>query len=308
MKKILLFFLMWGLAAGIADNVCSSPGTSGAQVLQQQNGARPAGMGGAFAACSNDIYALNVNPAGAHNLKKIVIMLMHVSGFEGLSTEYLTGIIPLPGLGVLGAQFLYRSQPIIDNNVAGEATVNVKDMIYGVSFARSLVAGFSLGLNVKLTSLELGPVDTSVLSIDLGTQYQVDEDLSLGLVIRNLGTPVQFKTEEDPLPLTVVAGTCYTFYNQGPHQVVTVLDIDYLVPEQNLSVHVGGEYWFRRMLALRLGYVYSVQRSVKGLSTGIGFKFKAGKVDLVLDYTLMPQFWEDGDFETENLFTLSVEF
>ncbi|MBN1595880.1 PorV/PorQ family protein [candidate division FCPU426 bacterium] len=310
MKKAYVLGLAWILCFGFTPLAeAGGTGTSGAQILQQQNGARPAGLGGAYAACSRDVYAVNVNPAGVHNLDKIGIMLMHAAGFEGLSTEYLVGMVPLPGLGVLGGQFLYRGQPAIDNAVAGEATVNCKEMVYGLTFARPLPGGFSLGLSAKLLSIELGPVDATALSLDMGAQYQWQENLSLGLALRNLGTPVMFRSEEDPLPFTAVVGAAFTPYDSGPHRLLTVMDVDYLAPEENVSLRLGGEYWFRRMLALRLGYVHSAQKTVRGLSLGVGFRFKAGDhVDLALDYTLLPQFWEDEDFETENLFTLSVSF
>jgi Uncharacterised protein family (UPF0164) len=297
------------ISLSIASQCMAGSGMSGAQVLLQQSGARPAGMGGAFAASTQNIYAIHVNPAGAYDIEKMEVMFMHVAGFEGLSTEYLVGAVPLPDLGTVGLQFLYRSQPTIDNNVPGEATVNVKDILYGLTFARSLAGGFSLGVNVKLLAMQLGPAEASSISLDLGTQYKLNEKVTFGLAMRNLGTPIVFRSEEDPLPATLIVGTNYQLYKEGKHQLNAALDLDYLIPEENTTIHVGGEYWFRRMLAMRMGYSYSTQKSVRGLSVGVGFRFKAGrKVDLVLDYTLLPQLWEEEDFEIENLFTLSVKF
>ncbi len=307
MKRFFCLFSMLLLLPG-ADAVLAGTGVSGAQVLQQQSGARPAGMGNAFAAVSGGVYALGINPAGAHDLDKVEIMFMHAGGFEGISTEKLAALMPFPGVGVIGLQFLYRGQPNIDNNVPGEGVIEVKDMIYGLSFAGPIVAGFSLGVNAKVVSLTLGPVDTAAFSLDLGTQYEPLENLTVGLAARNLGPAVEFNTTEDPLPLTAVAGVSYLLTGSGRHELNTALDVSYLVPEENVSLRVGGEYWFRRMLALRLGYVYSGQGSVKGVSFGVGFRFKAGTVDMVLDYAMLPQFWEEEDFEAENLISLSVKF
>ncbi|MCD4814108.1 PorV/PorQ family protein [bacterium] len=308
MKKYVVCSLMILTLTVLSARGFAGAGTSGAQILQQQNGARAAAMGNAFAGCSGDIAALEVNPAGVHNIEKNEIMLMHVGGFEGISAERLNAVIIAPGLGSVGAQILYRAQPVIDNHVAGEATVNVKDMVYGLSFARPVVAGFSMGVNIKMVVMELGPVDTTALSLDLGTQYEMSRLLTIGLALRNLGTPVKFSEAEDPLPMKVLVGACYTPLEEGRHTLNTVLDVDYLVPEENILLHLGAEYWFRRMLALRMGYEYSANASVNGFSAGVGFRFKAGKVDFVLDYALRPQFWEEEDFETENLFTFSVKF
>lgn len=307
MKKIIsagttLAFLTCASAA------FAGPGLSGAQVLQQRNGARPAGMGNAFSAMSGELCSLDVNPAGLHNLEKVEILLMHVSGLEGLSTELLTAAMPLSGLGVMAVQALYRGQPPIDNNVPGEAGVQAKDMVYGLTFALPFSAEFSAGLNAKVLALTLGPVDTSAVAFDLGAQYKLLPDLILGGVVRNLGTPVVFRSAEDPLPLTAQIGAAYALFNQIPHELRVSLDADYLAPDANLTMRLGTEYWFRRVLALRLGYSHSQDRSTQGLSFGVGFRFKAGKVDLALDYALQPQFWEDEDFETENLISFSVKF
>ncbi|MEW6516331.1 MAG: PorV/PorQ family protein [candidate division FCPU426 bacterium] len=307
MKKTALI-LTATVLLGSASIAAAGPGLSGAQVLQQRSSARPAGMGNAFAASSGELCSIEVNPAGLYDLEKIEILFMHVGGLEGLSTEMLTAAMPLSGLGVMGIQALYRGQPSIDNNVPGEPSVPVKDMVYGLTFARAFSSALSVGLNAKIAALTLGPVDTSALAFDLGAQYALQEGLTLGGVIRNLGTPVVFRSEEDPLPLTAQFGVCYALINQLPHELRTAADVSYLAPDENWTLHLGSEYWFRRVLALRLGYSHSQDRSVQGMSFGVGFRFKAGKADLSLDYALQPQFWEDEDFETENLISLSVKF
>lgn len=296
------------LTLAVTNPVWAGTGVSGAQILQQQSGARPAAMANAFAAVSGGVYALGINPAGAHALDQVEIMFMHDGGFEGVSTEQLAALLPLSGVGVIGAQILYRGQPNIDNDVPGEGVIEVKDMIYGLSFAGPIAGGVSVGVNAKVVSLTLGAVDTAVFSLDLGSQYELVENLTVGLAARNLGPDVEFNTTADPLPFTVIGGVSYLLAGEGKHEFISALDVSYLVPEENTSLHLGGEYWFRKMLALRLGYIYSGQASVKGVSFGVGFRFKAGKVNMILDYAMLPQFWEEDDFETENLISLSVKF
>jgi hypothetical protein len=307
MKKTVLAVTTLALLA-CAPATFAGPGLSGAQVLQQRNGARPAGMGNAFAAMSGELCSLDVNPAGIHNLEKVEILLMHVSGLEGLSSELLTAAMPLSGLGVMAVQAQYRGQPAIDNDVPGESAVEVKDMVYGLSFALPFSPELSAGLNAKIVALTLGPVETSALAFDLGAQYLLLPTLALGGVVRNVGQPVVFRSAEDPLPLTAQVGASYALVNQIPHELRVNLDGSYLAPDANFTLHLGTEYWFRRALALRLGYSHSQDWNTRGLSLGVGFRFKAGKVDLALDYALQPQFWEEEDFETENLISLSVKF
>lgn len=308
MKKISFAALAAIIILSGAARSWAGAGVSGAQILQQLTGAGPAGMGGAYTACSGSIYAMGSNPAGLSGLKAVEIMFMHVGGFEGVSTEMLAGAAPIPGLGTLGVQALYSGQPAIDNDVPGEAALEVMDLVFGVSFARTIISNLTLGINAQVASMTLGPTDASVLSLDIGTQFQLNKGVQLGLTARHLGTPVKFVTEEDPLPLTMVLGAGFIPLDKVPHRLISALDVEYLVPEENMVVRLGGEYWFQRMLALRMGYAYSVHRTVGGMSLGMGFKFKAGKVNLVLDYTFLPEFWEAADFASRNLISLGVIF
>ncbi len=308
MKKIVFTAMAGIMILSGAARSWAGAGVSGAQILQQLTGAGPAGMGGAYTACSGNIYAMGSNPAGLSGLKAVEIMFMHVGGFEGLSTEMLAGAVPMPGLGTLGVQALYSGQPVIDNDVPGEPEIKVNDIVFGASFARPIISNLSLGINAKVVSMTLGSTDASVLSLDIGTQYQVSKGVQLGLAARHLGTPVKFITEEDPLPLTMVLGAGFIPVDKASHRLISAVDIEYLVPEENMVVRLGGEYWFQRMLALRMGYAYSARRTVGGISLGVGFKFKAGQVNLVLDYTFLPEFWEEADFASQNLVSLGVTF
>jgi hypothetical protein len=146
------------------------------------------------------------------------------------------------------------------------------------------------------------------VAVDLGTQYVVNEKMRLGLALRNLGSPVQVHSTEDPLPLTLVVGGKYDFYNEGQHALAAALDVDYDFPDKNAEVRVAGEYWFRHMLALRLGYLHSQLANVKGMSLGVGFRFKAGRVDVSIDYAFLPEYWETTDFDSESLISLGVRF
>ncbi|MCK5217998.1 PorV/PorQ family protein [bacterium] len=308
MKKIFFAAMAGIMILSGAARSWAGAGVSGAQILQQLTSAGSAGMGGAYTACSGSIYAMGSNPAGLSGLKTVEIMFMHVGGFEGLSTEMLAGALPIPGLGTLGVEALYSGQPPIDNDVPGEAALEVMDLVFGISFARPIISNLSLGINAKVASMTLGPADASVFSMDIGTQYQISKGVQLGLAARHLGTPAKFIMEEDPLPLTMVLGASFIPLDKAPHRLISAVDIEYIEPEENTVVRLGGEYRFQHMLALRMGYVYSVRQIVGGISLGIGFKFKAGKVNLVLDYTLLPEFWEAADFASQNLVSLGVTF
>lgn len=287
----------------------AGPGLSGAQLLLANFSARPAGMADAGAALSGSLATMPQNPAGLAGLPKAEIMFVHQAGIEGRSTEWLTGAVPVPGLGTLGAQALYCGQPPIDNNVADEPTVEVKDMLFDLSFARPVAAGVEAGFNAKVLSQTLGSANALVLALDLGAQYALDEQTRFGLALRNIGTPVKFKKTEDPLPTSVCGGAALEILpGAGNHSLTGALDVEYQVPEQNLIARAGAEYLFKKQMALRVGYAYSADTMVGGLTAGVGFRFRIETVEMVLDYALQPQVWEASDFEMENLVSLGVKF
>ncbi len=297
-----LFLVVLGTSAW------AGPGQSAGQVLLQDLGARPAALAGAYTALGADLDCLGTNPAGLAGLDQGEVKFMHLGGVEGISTEWLAGAMPVPGLGTLAAQVLYRGQPAIDNQVPDEAPVDVRDLLFGVAFAFPLAPGLETGVNAKLLLLTLGPSDASALAVDLGARYALDESTRLGLALRHAGTGVKFRSDEDPLPLTVSAGASRVLLGGGPHELEAALDVDHLVPDQNWTARLGAEYRFRRILALRLGYAYSAELTVNSFSAGVGFRFDIGSVGMALDYAIRPQLWEEGDFDLQNVLTLGARF
>lgn len=294
----------------VAASAWAGAGVSTAQVFQQDVAARPAAMANAFVASGGDLSSLSGNPAGLNELTSGEVQFMHAAGLEGLATEFLALGVPMPGLGVVALHALYRGQPAIDNAVVGEAPVDVKDIVFGLALAKPIAfeGKLILGASAKLALITLGPVETSALAVDAGFDYRLNERLTLGLAGRNLGPGVKIHATEDPLPSLVMLGGRYLVWNEDPHVFAASLQADYLIPEQDYTFRAGGEYWFRKMLALRLGYSHSRYTNVKGVAGGVGFKFKAGRVSVTIDYSFVPQIWTPNDFDSQSMISLGVLF
>lgn len=215
MNKRLMGVAAWAAFSAFAGQAWAGAGTSGAQILLQDQGARPAGMAGAYTALAGDINSLGSNPAGLADLGKAELTFMHFSGIEGLGTEWLAGGAPVPGLGTLAAQVLYRGQPAIDNAVDGEAPVEVRDLLFGVSYATGIIPGLRAGVNAKVVLMTLGPGEASAFALDLGAQYTLDGLTRFGAVARNLGSGVKFRAVEDPLPLVIAVGASAASWPTG---------------------------------------------------------------------------------------------
>ncbi len=106
--------------------------------------------------------------------------------------------------------------------------------------------------------------------------------LNMGFMIQNFGPGMKFVERTYNLPLTFKLGAGYKIGNG-------IFAIEVNKPIDNyLRVHLGGEYWFWRRVALRFGYkigIYeSLQDNLFGPSVGAGFKIG----DYQMDYALMP--------------------
>src|SRR5262245_925293 len=87
MRK-LLCAVAWGFAGSLSYGAPSN-------ILTMQTGVRPAGMGNAFVAVSDDINALYSNPAGLGLLKDLELNAMMQQGLEGIDQNNFALIMPL---------------------------------------------------------------------------------------------------------------------------------------------------------------------------------------------------------------------
>ena len=89
----------------------------------------------------------------------------------------------------------------------------------------------------------------------------------LGLAVRNLGPGLKFQTERAPLPRSTSVGLAW---DGRPWGDLVTLAFDYKAPvDDSASASLGLEYWVKRVLALRAGYV-------TGQSEGLGLRFGMG--------------------------------
>jgi len=175
---------------------------------------------------------------------------------------------------------------ITDNqgDVISNAAGNADNAIY-LSYARNLVTGFSFGISGKLllgnypatvvnssgaASLSTinysgGGVDAG-LYLDMKTLSSAFQGLSLGVNVQDIyteqdwgslgtpGTDDYFQGGVEQVPLNVKAGLAYNmpfdFLKQMKSEFILAADMD---TKYQIVYHVGAEYWWNRMLALRGG-------------------------------------------------------
>ncbi len=296
MKKILLtgivlgiLFSMNGLYASFSGD---DAGTSGAQFLKLGAGARATSMGNAFAGVADDSTAIYWNPAGINLIDGKAISVTHNIMYEDIYYDWVSVVKPIEG-GKLGVGIQYLSYgSIIGRDDTGLATGNFKpnDLAVSISYGRTF-GEILTGINLKYISAKI--VDTAVAyAVDIGGMYKLmDNKLSVGVVLQNLGSELKYVNESDPLPLNIKVGGSYAVKDNW----IVALDIN--APNDNeANVCLGTEYIYKVNeeldIAGRAGYTTENKdtKGLNGITAGLGGVYKG----YALDYAFMP-FGDLGD-------------
>ena len=136
----------------------------------------------------------------------------------------------------------------------------------GISWG-SVAAGFGLDLGF-LFRMDAGSL----------ASYEDIGELSLGLNVQDIGTRVRWNTisqQEEELPLNLKFGIAYSFAT-GDHSLTAALDKDTIYDS---PIHFGIEYWYRSIIALRIG--------MKPADFSAGFGIRKGMFSV--DYAYLRQ-------------------
>src|SRR5262249_54746455 len=140
--------------------------------------------------------------------------------------------------------------------------------------ARQVRDDLSLGVSGEIVSQTLADTSARTFAGNLGALYHMPVhpwggNYSLGASVLHLGPGLKFISERDPLPRKIKFGAAASQIRNKPLN----LTFDITQPNDNsLYVGLGSEYWFKDLLALRLGYAGSNDEG-RGLRVGFGFKW-----------------------------------
>ncbi len=285
----------------------SKIGTSTSIFLKMEQGARAVGMGGAFVAVSNDVNSTFWNPAGLTSVTSHEVTATHTQWFEDINSEFIAYAQPLSNIGAIGASLVYMSSDNIEKrdtagNIAGD--FDVKNFVFGVSYAHLMLENLSLGTTFKGIREEYGSYTVNGVCADIGVLFAPLRNVSLGLNLQNLGPRLKIGSTKEKLPLNIKSGMSY-----NPVESITLaFDVD-LPRDNDVKLHSGIEFWYKDMIALRLGYEdIGNLGSMSGFTAGCGFKgYESEQFNNVLlqfDYA----FLNFGDFDYTHRFSLTVQF
>ncbi len=217
----LLAFLITVLSPGQLRAFGSgSKGTAGAQFLKIAPGARPVGMGEAYGAIAEGVYAAYYNPAGLAFAEQVEAAADRDEHFQDITHNYGTIAVPLLSWGdtrrkrnALGTAALsvtslsisdIERRGLVETDApVGEFEAN--DFAYSLAYGYALSKGFAMGGAVKFIQQNLDSTSASAFAMDGGILTR-GEKLSLGAGVRNLGQGISLGTTKDPLPTVFYAG------------------------------------------------------------------------------------------------------
>jgi len=277
---LLFFFFVWGIFVSKAV-ASDKAGTSGLSFLKFGMGAKAVGMGEAFTAQSGEVISTWWNPAGLSGIQGIQISFTHNQWFQDITVEHFASALNF-GKNSLGLSFAMNKIPDIQKRgdvPSSEpiALIDAHDVVFSFSFARSIKEKFALGLSAKWLYEKIDIYSASGWGFDLGGIYSPLGNLKLGLAVLNLGPKMKFEKEKFSLPTQYKIGVSYSLEKKNLNSDFNFA-LDIVKPrDDEIKVHMGGEYGLYKTLKIRLGY--QIGYDEKNISFGLGTKFKNYSID-----------------------------
>ena len=299
---------------------------TGLQFLKVDMSARAAAMAGAFDMVGDDANAVFYNPAGiARSSSSLDFVASRTGWIADINYNALGLIKNLDKWGSIGFSLISCDYgKIIGTRVAsteagfietGELAVGAYAV--GLTYARALTDKFTVGAQIKYASQQLGEnllgdgstVDNNVsgLAYDFGTIfYPGFKSLRVGMSIRNFSAQFKFHEAAFELPLTFKMGAAIDIFDliqasKGVHSLLVALDAIH-PRDYTERIHIGSEYWYKNMVAIRAGYKFNYDE--ESLSAGFGIKYNVAGFDIKFDYA----FADLGVFNAVHRLSLGTSF
>lgn len=299
MKTLIIGFFLALAATGYAS---SKSGTSAAQFLKLGAGARATAMADAFGAVADDATALYWNPAGLTQVKERQASLMHALWFESVSYDWISYVQPSPvGNFGLGLQYLsYGSITGADETGLETGSFKPNDLALSLGYGTSFQS-FLVGAAVKYISSKIQN-SASAVAFDAGGLLRIlNERLTLGLAVQNIGTKMKFVDDSESLPVNIKLASAYRLKDNW----TAALDIN-AYQDSDPSLGFGTEYarQIRDSLTLKGRAGYTTKTKETGGFQGLTLGFGAGYQHYSFDYAFVPL----GKLGDTHRFSVSAKF
>ncbi len=286
---------------------------TGINLLKVDMSARAAAMGGAYMMVGDGADALFYNPAGiTRNQNSYNVFVSQTPWIADISYNAAALAVDLGNIGTVGATFItgdygdFLGTKVSTNTAGYEDTgmLDVDSYTFGIGYARDLTNKFALGVHVKYAYQHLGKSilkseeevenEVSGLAYDIGTIfYPGYKSLRVGMSVRNFSAQFKYQEEAFELPLTFTLGAAMDMLDLmgDEHENSFILSVDAVHPrDYSERIHVGGEFLFMDIIAIRAGYKFNYDEESLTLGAGIQYTLSGFNVKIDYAYSTMQVF------------------
>jgi hypothetical protein len=263
---------------------------TGYQFLKISSGARGAGMGDAYITLEGDASVVFWNPAGLSSLTSNSVFVGYTMWIADIKHQAFSAAMDLGEYGVVGLNAVNVDYgniqgTSISNSLLGyddTGNLDVTEMAIGLSYAKRFSDKFGVGITVKYCTQDLIAKKSSIVAFDIGTNYNTGwNDLKVAVSIQNFSTEIKYLDENFVLPLTYRVGFSVdalglASIDSEKHKLI--LAIEGVNPrDYSERVHIGSEYVFDNLFAIRAGYKFNYDS--ESISFGAGIKINGAQLD-----------------------------
>ena len=272
---------------------------------QLPTGARQAGLGDAFTALADDVYAAYYNPAGLAQLRRSEFTAYYAKLFSGLTDG-----------SSIGRSFIAYGHPTATHGTFGFSYLSLSladlytENTFALHYAQSIHERWNVGGSLKIlkksygsdaytqsainsdTGASLGAPDPlfakngsskSAISFDLGAQYRISKIYGLGFSMLNVNSPNMALSPSDTDKVATV-------YKAGLARKTKTSSVDVEVSEREFTsaeyrFNIGGEHWLQGGFGIRGGLGFG-QRQYQVTSLGFSYRWQSLQFDYALIYPL----------------------
>ncbi len=311
---MILLIVTWAGSAEIAGAQTLEPdpdfnkgGRTSLQFLKIGMGARQSALGEASIALVRDVNAVFWNPANISGIENMEVSFSYVRWLADLN--YAAGALGYR-LGTFGTlagyvgsldygnipEALATSEAGANDTRTG-STFSGGDLVAGLTFSREFTDRLSIGLAAKYLRETLWDFDASTLAFDVGTNYDLGyKGIRLAMSAQNFGGDVEYldqgrQSEAFDVPIVFRIGLSANLINDGGSALMDMgpshrMRVGFEAINTNdfsERVHVGAEYLFGDLLALRGGYRFNYAEG--NLALGFGLLPSVGDFQARVDYS-----------------------
>ncbi|MCF6270349.1 MAG: PorV/PorQ family protein [Melioribacteraceae bacterium] len=339
--RITLLFSMLISICLFAQSDHTKVGTTSANFLQMEIGARAIGLGGAYVALADDATSLFWNSAGIGLVENGNAVYQFGSRYADIAHHYAGFVYGLGNDDKIGIMIDYVDVGEMEITTLNEPdgtgqNFSASNVAIGLSYARQLTDRVYVGVLAKYIQENIWMESATGFAVDIGALYIIEENgIRIGMNLANLGPDMKINdganidfykekvdgypgsptpkstlaTKTFPLPMVFSMGFAIDLVGRNSIVMPNVAHKFLLALSANDSFdapfrgNFGIEYTWQDIFSLRSGY--HIGYDTKDLSLGVGLNLKQfTSLDVVLDYV-----WNNyGDLGAINVFTLGINF